>query len=45
MVCVMLVCCAGDKGEEQLAAWTLFFWGEQWFACCGGETDRKCGGT
>jgi hypothetical protein len=19
--------------------------GEQWFACCGGETDRKCGGT
>jgi hypothetical protein len=24
MVCVMLVCCAGDKGEEQLAAWTLF---------------------
>jgi hypothetical protein len=20
----MLVCCAEDKGEEQLAAWTLF---------------------
>jgi hypothetical protein len=24
IVCVMLVCCAEDKGEEQLAAWTLF---------------------
>jgi hypothetical protein len=24
IVCVMLVCCAEDRGEEQSAAWTSF---------------------